>query len=157
MANLTGSFNVPHSDTSIVDSSQQIPLGTRVRDTAGNEYVYLKGVTSTAAGSWVTYNSATYATTLLAADAVGPVAIAMAAVDANTKFGWYQVFGNNSIAKSDTVAGAGALYIDGTAGRVDDADVAGDVVIGAYSTAADTSNVLPVFISYPHVSNIAID
>ena len=157
MANLTGPVSAPHTDTSIVDATQQIPLGTRVRDTAGNEYIYLKGVTSNAAGKWVTYNSASYATTLLVADAVGPVAISMAAIDTSTKCGWFQIFGNNSISSSDTVAGASALYIDGTAGRVDDSDVAGDVVIGAYSTAADTSNVLPVFISYPHVSNIAVD
>lgn len=152
MANLTGSPVVFHSDTSTVDTSQQVPLGTRGYDTSGNEYIYLQGVASTAAGNWVIFDE-NYATTLLAANGVGPVAIAMAAISATTKYGWYQIFGKNTIAKTDTVAADKALYIDGTAGRADDAGVAGDIIVGAYSMAADVSNVTTVSINYPHVSD----
>jgi hypothetical protein len=139
-----------------VHSTKKYRLGTRKRDVAGNEYIYLKGVTSNAAGKWVSFTSA-YTAVLLAADAVGSVAVSMAAFDAATEYGWAQIYGANTISSSDTVAGAGALYIDGTAGRVDDADVAGDSVHGAFSTAADTSNVLPVWLNYPFVTNIAHD
>ena len=152
MANLTGPAQAFHSDTSIVDTTQVADLGMRAWDDSGNEYIYLSGVSSTSAGSWVTYNE-NYATTLLVANAVGPVAIAMATVDATTKYGWYQIFGKNTVAKSDTIAADKALFIDGTSGRVDDLGVAGDLVIGAYSMTADSSNVATVFINYPHVSD----
>lgn len=94
-----------------------------------------------------------YATTLLVANAVGAIAIAMAAIDTTSKYGWFQIFGVNTIAKTDTIAADSALFIDGTAGRVDDLGVSGDLVIGAYSMTADTSNIATVFILYPSVSN----
>ena len=156
MVNLTSASQLFEADTSTLDTTPTIQVGQRAYDANGNEYAYWLGVASTAAGDWASMNAATYQTARLATNAVGPVGIAMAAIVAST-YGWYQVYGYNTISASDTVAGAGALYIDGTAGRVDDADVAGDVVIGAYSTAADATNVLPVMIAYPHVSNIAID
>ena len=153
MANLTGPISMPHSDTSVVDTSQQVPLGTRAFDSAGNEYIYLKGVGSTALGSWVSFDEA-HETTLLAANAVGRVGIAMAAVDATTKFGWYQIFGKNVSAKTDTVAADKALFIDGTAGRADDAVVSGDLIVGAFSRTADTSNVATVELVYPCVTDV---
>ena len=152
MAQLTGSRQVFHSDTSVVDTSQQIALGNRGYDPSGNEYIYLQGVGSTTAGNWVVYDE-DYATTLLVANEVGPVAIAMAVVDATTEYGWYQIYGKNTIAKTDTIAADKPLYIDGTAGRADDAGVAGDIIVGAYSMSADTSNVATVMLNYPHVSD----
>lgn len=134
-----------------VHDTQQNQLGARVQDEQGNEYVYLLGVANTAANSVVTYNATTYQTALIAADAVGKVAVAMAATVAG-KYGWYLIYGFGS-ASSDTVAAAGGLFIDGTAGRVDDQSVAGDFVNGMVSTAADTSNVLPVHLTYPYVTN----
>lgn len=153
MANLVGQGPIAaHANTDTIDTTQAVPLGTRIRDNAGGEYIYLKGVASTTAGSWVTFDE-NFATTLLAANAAGPVAIAMAATDATTEFGWYQIFGKNTVAKTDTVAADAALYIDGTAGRVDDLGVAGDWVSGAVSSTADTANVATVFICYPFVYN----
>lgn len=152
MANLTGSTQVFHSNTDTIDTSAKVALGTRGYDMSGNEYIYLKGVGSTAQGSWVVYDE-DHATTLIVANEVGPVAIAMAAINAITSYGWYQIFGKNTVAKTDTVAADAALYIDGTAGRADDAGVAGDIILGAYSMTADTSNVATVYITYPHISN----
>lgn len=153
MANLTGSAMTFNGDTSVVDAAQVHTLGTRARDTSGNEYVYLKGVGSTTAGSWVSYDE-NYATTLLAGNAVGPVAIAMAAIDATTEFGWYQIYGVNTVAKTDTVNADKALFIDGTAGRADDAVVTGDLIVGAASMTADTSNVATVQLNYPFVTDV---
>src|SRR3990167_7100849 len=152
MANLTGSPQVFHSNTDTIDDSQKVALGTRGFDTSGNEYIYLQGVGSTAAGSWVVYNE-DRATTLIVANEVGPVAIAMAAIDATTSYGWYQIYGKNTIAKTDTVAADKPLFIDGTAGRADDAGVTGDIIVGAYSMTADTSNVATVMLTYPHISD----
>lgn len=134
-----------------IHSEKKFRLGTRTKDRSGNEYIYLKGASSTAAHVVVTFDE-NFATTLIAANAVGPVAVAQAAVDASTKFGWYQVYGNGS-ASSDTTAADKALFIDGTSGRVDDAVVTGDLIVGMYSTAADTSNVLPVWLNYPFVTD----
>jgi hypothetical protein len=139
-----------------VHATKKYRLGTRKRDVAGNEYVYLKGVASNAAGKWVVFDE-NYATTLLTADEVGPVGISMAAFDATTEYGWAQVWGVNTVASTDTIAADKALYIDGTAGRADDADVAGDSIHGAFSMTADTSNVATVFLNYPFVTDIAHD
>ena len=152
MANLTGPAQAFHSDTSIVDSSAKIGVGTRAFDVSGNEFIYLQGVGSTSAGSWVTYDE-NYATTLLAANAVGPVAIAMATIDATTKYGWYQIAGKNTVAKTDDIAADKGLYIDGTAGRVDDLGIAGDLVLGAFSMTASVGNVATVMLTYPSVSD----
>jgi hypothetical protein len=153
MATLTGYNQAFESDTTTVDSSAKTKLFTRAFDSLGNEYIYLLGVANTEAGSWVSWNATTGQTALLAGNAVGEVGIAMAAIVAS-KYGWYQIFGYNTIAKTDTVAANKQLYIDGTAGRADDANVAGDLIVGALSITADTSNVATVRLVYPHVTDV---
>lgn len=151
MANLTGTAQAFHGDTAAVDSSRIAELGRRAWDTSGNEYVYLQGTAATVSGDWVVYDD-NYGTERLAVNKVGPVAVTMAAVVANS-FGWYQIFGKNTIARTDTVAANKSLYIDGTVGRADDLGVAGDLIIGAYSMTADTANVATVSLNYPSVSD----
>ena len=134
-----------------VDTVKRFALGTRVH--LGNDaYVYVQGVASGAAGSWVTFTDAGV-TTLLAANAVGMVGILMSALDATTDFGFAQIKGRNTIASTDTVAANTVPYIDGTAGRVDDSAVAGDNVYNALILSADSSNVATVFVDYPYVTN----
>jgi hypothetical protein len=99
------------------------------------EFIYLKGVASTAAGSWVTFNYDDGSTTLLAANAIGPVAIAMSANVAN-QYGWYQISGK-AVGKALTgFADNGLVYATATAGSVDDAAVAGDRVKNALGASA---------------------
>ena len=152
MTELTGHAQILHSNTTIVDTSKLAELGLRSVDKNGNEFIYLQGVASTVAGDWVVYNE-DYETTRLTANEVGPVAIAMAAINATTSYGWYQIFGVNEISRTDTISADKSLYIDGSTGRADDLGVAGDLIIGAYSMPADTSNVATVFLVYPHVSD----
>jgi hypothetical protein len=135
-----------------IDTVQRNPLGAEAKDVDGNVWIYLAGAASMTEGDWVSFNATTYVAVRLAADAVGRVAIAPAAILA-TNWGWFMVKGFYPTSNSDTVAAAGGLFIDGTTGRVDDASVAGDFVNGAVSTAADTANKLPVQISYPYVTN----
>lgn len=135
-----------------VHAAKRFRLGTEKTDIAGNVYVYLKGGTSVAADAWVSFTT-TYAAVLLAADQIGRVAIAQATVDTTSKFGWFLVKGFYTTANSDTVAGANGLFIDGTAGRVDDQSVAGDFIVGAFATGADATNKLPVYIDHPYVTN----
>lgn len=104
------------------------------------EFIYLLGVANTATSSWVTYNADDWSTTLLAANARAPVAIAMSA-NVASQYGWYQISGK-AIGKCLTqFADNGRVYITATAGSVDDASVAGDVVFlatGASLTVVDS-------------------
>jgi hypothetical protein len=154
MADLTTATQIFASDTAEVSTIQQHELGTRARDEDGNEYIYLKGITGVdSTHNWVSYDE-DYVTTLLAANAVGRVAVFMAAVDANTKFGWAQIFGKNSIAGTDAIATDKQLYIDATAGRADDAAVTGDLILNAISRSTDAStNIATVELNYPFVSD----
>lgn len=137
-------------------TSKRFRLGTVKTDVKGNEYIYLKGVGSNAAGVWSTYDE-NFAPTLLVANAIGPVSISMAANTSATNYSWYQVHGVNLIASTDTVAADKPLYIDGTTGRADDAVVNGDLIYGAISMSADATNVATVWIHYPFVTDIVIE
>ena len=138
--------------TTVYTDATKFSLGEVVSDELGKQYIFLTGLDSTAAGSWVTFDES-YVTALLAANAVGPVAVAMAATVGST-YGFYQIYGNCAVSASDTTAADKALFIDATAGRVDDAVVTGDLIVGACSTAADTTNVLPVFLNFPFVTDV---
>jgi hypothetical protein len=99
------------------------------------EFIYLKGLDSTAVGTWVTYNQDDNSTTLLAANAIGPVAVAMSA-SVTGKYGWYQISGK---AVGKALAGYlddALVYATATAGSVDDTVVAGDRVKNAKGASA---------------------
>lgn len=137
-------------------AAKRYRLGTIKTDIKGNDYIYLKGVASLAAGEWVVYDE-NYAPTRLATTLVGPVAISMAANILATTYSWFQVHGINLVAKTDTVAADKPLYIDGTTGRADDAVVNGDLIYNAFSQTADATNVTTVYIHYPFVTAVVIE
>lgn len=134
-----------------VDTEKRFPLGRRI-DLGNDSYVYVQGVTNGAVGAFVTYTLAGV-TTLLAANAIGRVGVMQSALDATTKFGFIRVRGIDTAAKTDTVAANTVPYIDGTAGRVDDAVVAGDKVYNAIILSADASNVATVGLWDPYVTD----
>lgn len=150
MPTLSGYKSIYHSDVTDVDSSQIEVLGTISVDERSNQYVYLQGTASIVIRDWVVYDE-DFTTTRLAPNEVGPVAIAPTAIVLG-EFGWFQIYGIAQ-GNTDTVAADSSLYIDGTAGRVDDLGVTGDIVLNAYSMTAAVSNVATVNISYPSVSN----
>ena len=143
-----------------VDTTQRHPLGTIVRardDTYGSgEFIYLKGVASTAVGSWATYNLDDGSTTLLVANAIGPVGVAMSASVAST-YGWYQISGK-AVGKALTGYVDNALvFATATDGSVDDTVVDGDMVhLAKGASALDTpSTGLAEFeISRPYTDDI---
>lgn len=126
---IAGSQNI--ADTS---ATQQHSLGLIVQaddpSLGSGEFIYLKGLAATAIGSWVTYNTDDFTTTLLAANAIGPVAIAMSA-NVASQYGWYQVQGKASGLALASFADNGNVYATATDGSVDDAVVAGDRVKNA--------------------------
>ncbi len=100
--------------------------------------IYLAGGASVAARSVVTIFG-DYTTVLIAARAIGAVAVSIGAVDATTKYGWFVCRGK-AAAASDGVTTGLPLYADGTAGRVDDSAVAGDAVHGMVAASGDDTN-----------------
>lgn len=120
-------------------TTQNHALGTIVQakdDTYGvGEFIYLKGVASTAVGSWVLYNPDDYTTSLLAANDIGPVAIAMSA-NVASQYGWYQIQGKAIGKALAAYADNGLVYATATAGSIDDAVVAGDRVKNAKGASA---------------------
>lgn len=124
--------------------TKKCALGTRIWAKHGTygaaEFVYVKGVASGAAKNWVTINADDWTTTRLAANAIGPCGVLMAALTASY-YGWAQVYGKALGSCLTQFADNGRVYITGTAGSVDDASVAGDVVHnakGASLTAVDS-------------------
>ncbi len=141
------------------DTVQHHRLGERMRGhdaTYGvGEFIYLKGVASTAVGSWVTFNQDDNTTALLAANAIGPVAVAMSACVAG-EFGWYQIYGKAVGKALASYADNGLVYATATAGSIDDAVVAGDrVKLAKGASAVDTpSTGLAEFeIQYPYMDD----
>lgn len=126
----------PIAETS---ATQKLPLGTRVQaqdETYGvGEFIYLSGLAATAVGEWVTFNQDDNSTTLLAANAIGPVAVAMSA-NLATRFGWYQIYGKAVGKALAAFADNANVYATSTAGSVDDAPVAGDRVKSAKGASA---------------------
>lgn len=153
MANLTGFTGVFAGDTSVVDTTLKHPLGTRARDVDGNEYIYLTGVASTAAGSWVVFDEA-HITTLTVANVKGRVGIAMAAIVASS-YGWYQIYGKNILALTvGDVSDNAKVWVTSTAGTVDDTDVATDLVVNAIFRASRTgAGAVTVELNYPFCHN----
>ena len=136
-----------------VDTAKAYALGTRGKDNAGNEYIYLTGVASTVVGSWVTYDELGI-TTLLVADAIGPVAVAMAITDATTDFGWYQIFGKAEAAIIANTAADVAIGFETTSGYAGDGKAAGDAIYGAVSREATTPTAIAtVQLNYPSVDD----
>ena len=124
------------ADTS---TTQRNPLGTVARAVdatyGGGEFVYLAGAANTAVASWVRYTEDDYATTLLGADQIGQVAVAMSA-NVAAQYGWYQIKGKAVGKCLSGYADNGLVYATATAGSVDDAAVAGDRVKKALGASA---------------------
>ena len=153
MANLTSAPEVFSGDTAQVDTTKQYTLGTKAFDSSGNEYIYMQGVTSGAAGRWVTYDE-DYVTTLLAANAAGPVGVMMAALDATTDYGWVCVRGTVSASIAANTADNAPLGFETTAGYAGDGRAAGDMIYGAWCrTAVTTAGNNDVQILYPFVTD----
>lgn len=130
-------------------------LGTKTKDAAGNEYIYLKGVGSLVQYDWVTFDEA-HVTIRAIANAQGRVAIAQAAT-LSGQYGWFLIYGTGLGTALTAFADNGKVYLTGTAGAVDDTDVAGDAVIGAIGRSILSGTTASFELNYPHVLDLAVD
>jgi len=130
---------VGHQAIADTSTTQKHPLGTIVKavdPTYGEgEFIYLSGVASTVVGSWVTVHEDGFTTTLLAANDIGRVAIAMS-INVASQYGWYQISGKGVGKVAASFADNGLVYATATAGTIDDAVVAGDRVKKAIGASA---------------------
>ena len=139
-----------------------IPLGTIVQAVdkgttqyGVGEFIYLKGVASTVATDLVAYDLLGHQTTRAAANQIGPLALAQAAVTA-LLFGWYQIGGVGVVTGTASDATDKVAYLHATAGRISDAVVAGDRIDGMTTvTALDTpaSGQITVMLQRPTVTD----
>ena len=140
-------------------TTQTMPLGTVVTaidigsdDRGFGEFIYLKGLTSTAVGEVVLYNADDFSTTLAVANGIGPVAVSLSACVAS-QYGWYQLSGKGSALVASGFADNGDCYLTATAGTIDDADVAGDYIANMKGASAISSGLADVEMSRPSVAN----
>lgn len=147
-----------------VDSVKKQRLGTRKRDIAGNEYIYLQGVADTVAGSWVNFDGGTSFTTALldtdeAATQIGRIAVAKAAIVAN-KYGWYCIYGaTTAVSEASATDGKNAFAL-ATAGSVDDAPLAEPsvgIIFGAFYTSASSGGSASFVLNYPFMTGVSMD
>ncbi len=141
-------------------TTQKHPLGMVVLATDNTygqgEFVYLKGVASTAAGDLVAYDTANGDTQRAVhggAATSGPCAVAMSA-NVASQYGWYQVAGAGPVA-SGTVAADAQLYLTSTAGSVDDAVVPGDLIDGIASRSATSAGFTTCQLARPSIDAIS--
>lgn len=131
----------------------------------GGEFIYLMGVANTVVGSMVTYNPATGVTALSPATTGSkipqPVAVAMAAC-VSGYYGWYQIQGAAVIKKTAVkfTPVAAAIFLSGTAGRIQAAAAASAQIWGAVTinaaTVASATSTITVSINRPFIEGIAV-
>jgi hypothetical protein len=153
-----GQFAI-NQEIDLNSATQNMPLGMRIlaTDVGGDdrgqgEFIYLKGLASTAIGEVVVYNHDDWTTKLAIANDIGPIAISMAATVAS-EFGWYQIAGKASGLVATGFADNGDVYLTATAGTVDDTDVAGDYVANCKGASAISGGLADLEISYPSVAD----
>lgn len=145
------------ADTS---TTQNHPVGKIIRandSTYGvGEFIYLKGVASTAIGSLVTYNTSSFTTALAAVgtNKAQPIAVAMSANVAN-QWGWYQISGIAVAKKTCTVslaanAAVGVLTVGLVAGTGSGKEISGALVAAVASATAGGTTVQLV-VNRPHM------
>lgn len=123
----------PIAETS---TTQNHPLGMLVQaidPTYGEgEFIYLKGVASTAIGSLVDYDQYLATTTLApATGGKGSVAVSMSA-NVASQYGWYQICGAAVVkAPNAMTVNAEVFMLAATPGSVDDAAVNGEQILNA--------------------------
>ncbi len=102
-----------------VHSTQLNSVGS-VREFSDGYYIYLAGATSMAAGDWVVFDVGTYTAVRMTTSTRGSAAVATAAVDAATKWGWFGYIGSFTTNCLSATLSNGPLFATATAGFAED-------------------------------------
>ncbi len=139
-----------------VHATQLNDLGAVRKYSDGSEYIYLAGVSGCVAGHVVIYQPVTFTAVLVATTLAGDLAVATAAVNAATKFGWFMIVGQYSTPSTlaSAIASNVPLFIGGVSGQIDDAVVKGDQILRAtVRNAAGGSAILQVNRAFAGLDN----
>jgi hypothetical protein len=118
------------------------------------EFILLKGVSGTAVGSCVVYDSTSYATTLAPAGSNLPraVAFAMAATNTTTLWGWYQISGQVVAKKTSGLALASLAAVGVKTAGLIAASGSGKEIEGALTVAkSTTATTVKLMVDRPHM------
>lgn len=129
-----------------VHTSKQNDLGAMRRFSVANGqgvtgavpmyFIYLAGVASTVASSVVVFGQGVFTTALVATGVKGSIAIASAAVNLSTSYGWYTYIGQDLGIARSAIASNVPLYAGGVSGSLDDVAVKGDQVMNCMARNA---------------------
>lgn len=117
----------------IADASttQRHPLGLIVTATdptyGSGEFIYVKASAAIRIRDWSLYSMDAGTAAPVAASNIGPLGVAMAALALN-EYGWLQISGKAIGGCKTAFADNARVWLTGSAGRIDDASVAGDLV-----------------------------
>lgn len=129
---VSSNVGVGYQPVAVNSTVQNHPLGTTADGAdptlGGGEFIYLKGLASTAVGDAVVWDE-NYQTVRAIETSRGPLAIAMSACLAN-EYGWYQRDGLAVVTAATVVADA-PVSLSTTAGTLDDLTTAQYAVMGA--------------------------
>jgi hypothetical protein len=121
MAHLTGGNLYPHETSVAVACSSAIPppipLGTRARDAAGNEYMYVDFDATKSKGEVVQISAAFLAADIGATTKGVPLGVVCGSVSSSDLSGWVQIYGVNTFVLSSTGTSPGpckAVAVSGT-------------------------------------------
>lgn len=140
--------------TDDIHDSARNTVGRVVNDVDGRKWIYLAGVASCVEGSVVTYDELGV-TALIAANAIGPVAVAGAAIVAN-KYGWFCIFAPQGVTGRIAASSAVDTRVgrEGADGVVGDGRTAGDEIYNMVSrTATTTAAAGTLQFAYPFVDD----
>ena len=134
-----------------VDNKAVATFGTTREDGRGNEYIYLPGAASLAAGDFVVYNPTTFAITRAVAASRGPGGFAGGAPTAQ-QCGWFQIRGYNPGATANgAIAANAAVGVSATPGSIGPS-AAAQKIENVFATGALAAGKAPIFIAAPPVA-----
>lgn len=131
--------------TSIVSDSLQLPVGTRMRDVSGNEFVYVQTGQTFGIGQWVSLLPDFTACGGVSVSTRGPIGV-IAQAATSDQYVWVQIYGIYTDAQIGTSSFTSAYHLAAPTGATTESaliasstDNVANAVINAWLTSADNT------------------
>lgn len=141
MSEYQTSSNIGH-DLYAADATQEHTPGQIVMaedkssaDLGVGEFIYAQANEAIDQYEAVLIDQADYGADLAVANGIGMFGVALTGL-ASGEWGWFQISGKATVLVASGFAAGNLVYLTATAGTVDDAAVAGDIVYGSQSLSA---------------------